>query len=82
MVDPTGRTVVTPTSAREAEQARKAHVAADVGRFLLGVASVVFAMFFAVLVLWLVLSEPKTKLYEADNVVCQQSPLTAQCWHR
>lgn len=51
--------------------------------YLMGaIAALIFAIFFAVLVLWLVLSEPKTKLYESDNVVCQQGPLTAQCWHR
>lgn len=38
---------------------------------------------FIILVAWLMLSEPKTKLYEADNVVCVQSPLgSADCWKR
>lgn len=49
---------------------------------MLAIAALVFAFCFGVFVFWLVLSEPKTKLYEADNKVCVQGPLYGQCWDR
>jgi len=49
---------------------------------MVGIASLILAICIGVFVFWLVLSEPKTKLYEADNVVCMQGPLMAQCWKR
>jgi hypothetical protein len=34
------------------------------------------------LVMWLAMSEQKTKLYEADNMVCASQPLAINCWER
>ena len=40
------------------------------------------AIMWAVFVLWLVLSRPNAKLYEADNVVCVSQPLAQDCFER
>ena len=45
-------------------------------------AAVLASVMFTVLVLWLVMSEQQTKLYEADNVVCASQPLTLECFER
>jgi lysophospholipid acyltransferase (LPLAT)-like uncharacterized protein len=45
-------------------------------------AALIFALSFMALVCWLVLSTPKTKLFEADNVVCASQPTAITCWHR
>lgn len=47
-----------------------------------GIGILIFAIFFAVLVCWLILSEPKTKLYEAENVTCANAPLVQDCFER
>lgn len=49
---------------------------------LLVASAMIAAVFFAVLVLWLVLSKQDSKLYEADNVVCVSQPLSVQCFER
>ena len=51
------------------------HVLQHVGLFLAGLALMI-------VVLWLVLAEQKTKLYEADNVVCASQPFAMQCFQR
>ena len=53
-----------------------------VERMLLTAAALIFAVSFMFLVMWLALSEPKTKLYEADNMVCASQPLATNCWER
>ena len=53
-----------------------------VERMLLTAAALIFAVSFMFLVMWLTLSEPKTKLYEADNIVCASQPLATNCWER
>jgi hypothetical protein len=45
-------------------------------------ALVIFAIFFAVFVIWLSFSKQNSKLYEADNVVCVSQPLSVQCFER
>lgn len=52
-----------------------AYLARCFGVLLIGLAAVAF-------VLWMGLSEPKTKLYEADNMVCASQPFSSQCWER
>ena len=54
----------------------------DLSHAVLAASAAIFAVFFAVLVLWLVLSEQDSKLYEADNVVCVSQPLSVQCFER
>ena len=44
-----------------------------VERMLLTAAALIFAVSFMFLVMWLTLSEPKTKLYEADNMSALRS---------
>ena len=61
---------------------RDRHAALDYGHLAMHVAALIFAIFFAVLVCWLVLSKPNSKLYEADNVVCVSQPLALQCFRR
>jgi hypothetical protein len=53
-----------------------------VGRLLLTAAALIFAVSFMILVMWLTMSEQKTKLYEADNMVCASQPLSMNCWER
>ena len=53
-----------------------------VERMLLTAAALIFAVSFMFLVMWLTMSEPKTKLYEADNMVCASQPFTMNCWER
>lgn len=42
----------------------------------------VLALVCAVFMLWMVMSEQKTKLYEADNVVCASQPFAMTCFER
>jgi hypothetical protein len=58
------------------------HVAVDYGRLMAGIGLLLFGIFFAVMVCWLVLSKQDSKLYEADNVVCVSQPLSVQCFER
>ena len=53
-----------------------------VERMLLTAAALIFAVSFMFLVMWLAMSEQKTKLYEADNMVCASQPLATNCWER
>jgi hypothetical protein len=53
-----------------------------VERMLLTAAALIFAVSFMFLVIWLAMSEQKTKLYEADNIVCASQPLAINCWER
>ena len=53
-----------------------------VERMLLTAAALIFAVSFMFLVMWLAMSEQKTKLYEADNIVCASQPLAINCWER
>ena len=53
-----------------------------VERLLLTAAALIFAVSFMFLVMWLAMSEQKTKLYEADNIVCASQPLAITCFER
>ena len=53
-----------------------------VERMLLTAAALIFAVSFMFLVMWLTMSEQKSKLYEADNTVCASQPLAITCWKR
>ena len=53
-----------------------------VERMLLTAAALIFAVSFMFLVMWLTMSEQKTKLYEADNIVCASQPLQLTCYER
>ena len=53
-----------------------------VERMLLTAAALIFAVSFMFLVMWLAMSEQKTKLYEADNMVCASQPLAINCFER
>ena len=53
-----------------------------VERLLLTAAALIFAVSFMFLVMWLTMSEQKSKLYEADNTVCASQPLAINCWER
>ena len=53
-----------------------------VERMLLTAAALIFAVSFMFLVMWLAMSDQKTKLYEADNIVCASQPLAINCWER
>ena len=53
-----------------------------VERLLLTAAALIFAVSFMFLVMWLAMSEQRTKLYEADNIVCASQPLAMNCWER
>lgn len=62
--------------------ARQRHATIDYGLIVMQVALVIIAVFFAVCVLWLVLSKQDSKLYESDNVVCVSQPFALQCFER
>ena len=49
---------------------------------VLGWAALIFALSCLLVALWLTMSEPKSKLYEADNMVCASQPLATNCWER
>jgi hypothetical protein len=61
---------------------RDRHVAIDYGRLAMHIAAIFFVVFFAVLVIWLVVSKPNAKLFEADNTVCYSQPFAMHCEHR
>lgn len=56
--------------------------ALDYGHLAMHVACLIFAIFFAVLVCWLVISKQDSKLYQDDNVVCVSQPLQLTCYQR
>lgn len=51
------------------------YVLMHVGLFLLGLAAMI-------VVIWMMTAEQKTKLYEADNVVCASQPFALTCFER
>jgi hypothetical protein len=53
-----------------------------VERMLLTAAALIFAVSCLLVALWLTMSEPKSKLYEADNMVCASQPFAMNCWER
>ena len=53
-----------------------------VERMLLTAAALIFALSCLLVALWLTMSEPKTKLYESDNMVCASQPLQLTCYER
>ena len=61
---------------------RDRHAALDYGHLAMHVAALIFAIFFAVLVCWLVLSKQNSKLYQDDNVVCVSQPFALECYQR
>lgn len=58
------------------------HVAIDYGHLAMHLAALIFVIFFAVLVCWMVLSKQDSKLYLDDNVVCVSQPFSLQCFER
>lgn len=62
--------------------ARDRGVALDYGHLAMHLACLIFAIFFAALVIWLVVSKQDSKLYESDNVVCVSQPFALQCFER
>lgn len=54
----------------------------SIERALVVAAAVIFAVFFAVMVLWMALSKQDSKLYQDDNVVCVSQPFSVQCFER
>ena len=61
---------------------RDGHTRSDLGRLLAGIGLLLFGLFFAILVLWMVFSKQDSKLYEADNTVCVSQPFSVQCFER
>jgi hypothetical protein len=55
------------------------HVALDYGHLAMHIAAAIFVIFFAVLVIWLVMSKPNAKLFEDTNTVCYSQPGAMQC---
>jgi hypothetical protein len=53
--------------------------ALDYGHLAMHIAALIFVVFFAVLVVWLVVSKPNAKLFEADGVVCYSQPFQMEC---
>jgi hypothetical protein len=58
------------------------HVGVDWAKMLAGVGLFLLGLFFAVMVMWMVLSQQDSKLYEADNVVCVSQPFAVNCFER
>lgn len=56
--------------------------ALDYGHLAAHIAGAVFVIFFAVFVLWMVLSKQDSKLYQDDNVVCVSQPFALSCFER
>ena len=63
-------------------EAHDRHVAVDYAKVAIAFAAVLFAVMFTVLVLWLVMAQQNSKLYEADNMVCVSQPFAVQCFKR
>lgn len=61
---------------------RDRHVALDYGHLAMHLALLIFAVFFATAVIWLVASKPNAKLFEDTNVVCYSQPFQMQCLPR
>lgn len=59
-----------------------AHLRPHWSRILMYVAIAAACLMFCIAMLWLMLSEQKTKLYEADNVVCASQPFSMTCFER
>lgn len=59
--------------------ARERDTALDYGHLAMHLAVVIFAIFVAAFVIWLLVSEPNAKLFEADGVVCYSQPLQMAC---
>jgi flagellar biogenesis protein FliO len=55
------------------------HRAIDYSHLAAHVAALIFVIFFAVLVVWLVASKPNAKLFEDTNYVCYSQPLQMEC---
>lgn len=67
---------------RAMAEEHRARVGGHLGGLLLGIAAMIVAIAFCVLVGWLVLAHQDSKLYEADGVVCASQPFAMQCWKR
>ena len=61
---------------------RERDAALDYSHLAMHIAAAIFVIFFAVLVIWLVVSKQDSKLYEADSVVCVSQPFALQCFER
>jgi hypothetical protein len=61
---------------------RAYHRADHVAAVVTAAAALIIAVCFVVLVAWLVMAEQRTKLYEADNVVCASQPFAITCYER
>ena len=57
----------------------RAYVRQSLGRLLLGVAALVFALTVLLFVLWAMLSQVKAEPYDADGVRCYKSALSMTC---
>jgi hypothetical protein len=62
--------------------ARDRHAAIDYGHLAMHIAGAIFVVFFAVFVLWCVMSKPNAKLFEDTNTVCYSQPLQMTCLPR
>jgi hypothetical protein len=58
---------------------RDRHVALDYGHLALHIAGVLLVIAVWVAVIWLIVSKPNAKLFEADGVVCYSQPLQMEC---
>ena len=61
---------------------RDYHRGEHIAHMVMAAAAIIAAICFLVLTLWLVGAEQKTKLYEADNVVCASQPFAITCFER
>jgi len=61
---------------------REYHRGSHIASMVTAAAAIIAALFFAILVLWLVMAQQTTKLYEADNVVCASQPFAITCFER
>jgi hypothetical protein len=58
------------------------HRAIDYSHLAVHIAAAIAVIFFAVFVLWMVMSKQNSKLYEADNYVCVSQPFQLECFPR
>jgi hypothetical protein len=61
---------------------RDRHTALDYGHLAMHLAAIFAVVLLGVLVIWLVISKPNAKLFEADNTVCYSQPFAMQCEKR